>query len=517
MSRVLFEWRGYKYFPYEREFARLEVERLFAEAPSESDDGLVLPSTAFRPHQADRVTYFARVIDPRGEVLIPRQAKLEATAHTTERERQATRYSAHGLHEYKGKFNPQVVRAIGNILGLPEDATILDPFCGSGTTILECAHLGWNAVGVDRNPLAARITNSKIRALRQADGALEEWTDSLVAQLAHPTELLSGSDDLPASVMDRALGAGWIEDIVEWEYLSAWFPIPVLAQVVAVRRAIREVVPTVEDQSIFEVVLSDLLRDVSLQEPADLRIRRRKDPQPNYPLLEMLTQTLPERVARVTRARTVIGTVTGHQQALLGDIRSIALQDSVFDAIITSPPYETALPYVDTQRLSLVLLGHIRAGKISATERELIGAREISTRERRELESALAAGDQLLPESVVKLCRELLAASRLPGNGFRRQNRPSLMYRYFRSMAEFFINVKRSLRPGARVALVVGTNRTVLGGQEYVIDTPNLLADVATHCGYARVDAHTMDTYPRYDLHQQNSIDAESLVVLTKR
>src|SRR5437667_8990393 len=107
MQEALLEWRQYRYFAYERDFAKLEAEHLFRARPRETERGLIIPSGAFRTDSAERLTYFARAVDPSGSVVVPRQARLEASAHSGERERQATRYSAHGLHEYKGKFNPQ--------------------------------------------------------------------------------------------------------------------------------------------------------------------------------------------------------------------------------------------------------------------------------------------------------------------------------------------------------------------------------------------------------------------------
>jgi site-specific DNA-methyltransferase (cytosine-N4-specific) len=520
MRETVLEWRNYRYFPYERDFACVEVERLFQVRPRDDVAGLRIPAKAFHVGAAERLTYFSRVVHPGGTSVVPLQARLEASAHVDERERQATRYSAHGLHEYKGKFNPQVVRAIGNILGLNEGAWILDPFCGSGTTLLECAHIGWNAVGVDRNPLAVRIANAKIRALHQADGPLEAAVDVVAKKLEQAAAVLSGSHAITGAQIDSQLGEDWVRELPSWEYLLSWFPLPVLAQVVAILRVLRAAVPSAADRAVFEVILSDHLRDVSLQEPADLRIRRRKDPQPNYPLIKMFTEALQERITRVGRARCVLGSVSGCQRASLGDIRNSNLHSLTgrhtggFDAVITSPPYESALPYIDTQRLSLVLFGDVKAAEIQNTERELIGAREIRTRERKELEEAICSREQALPAAVVDLCRELLAAAAKPGNGFRRRNRPALVYWYFKSMREFFMNIRCVLRPNAKVALVVGTNRTVLGGREYVIDTPRLLAAVAEHCGYHRVEERPMDTYPRYAVHQRNSIDSEMLIVL---
>ena len=54
-----------------------------------------------------------------------------------------------------------------------------------------------------------------------------------------------------------------------------------------------------------EILLSDVVRDVSWQEPADLRIRRRKDPADYYPVHELFLRNAYERIAAVERTREV--------------------------------------------------------------------------------------------------------------------------------------------------------------------------------------------------------------------
>jgi len=519
MNRAQLEWRDYAYFPYEREFACLEVERLFQACPIENGSGMSIPAGSYRRDRAERLTYFARAIGPDGHVTVPRQVRLEASAHAKERQGQATRYSAHCLHEYKGRFNPQVVRAIANILGVTDGQTILDPFCGSGTTLLEAVHAGWSAFGVDRNPLAVRIANAKLDAFRTGDGELEESAANTIRAL-DAAQGLSGAAELTDSEIQEVVGARWEQDLPAFEYLLSWFSISVLAQIVAIRRAVNGQCSSAIAR-IFEIILSDQLREASYQEPLDLRIRRRKDPAPNYPIVKRFTKSLEEKIDRISRARRAVGVVCGQQKAIFGDIRSLDLAraDGVpkagFETVITSPPYETALPYIDTQRLSLVLFGDVRSTDIHRTERDLIGAREIGPRERAELELVIRMGDRSLPAPVNDLCRKILAATKLPGNGFRRMNRPALVYRYFRGMSDFFLNLKRCLRPGARLALVVGTNRTTVGGREFSIETPDLLALVAQHIGYEVIETRAMETYARYDLHQRNSITSEKLLLLS--
>ena len=519
MEDARLEWRSHGYFPYELEFAKLEVERLFDTHPRTYEHGLRIESGAFRSDEADRVTYFARVLDPDGRILIPRQMRLEATATDSRRERQSTRYSAHGLHEYKGKFNPQVVRAIGNILGLGHGAAVLDPFAGSGTTLLECAHAGWTALGFDINPLAVLIANAKIHALRIADGTLQRIADAVVAQV-EPYVWLSTNEDVTSRDIDTALGSSWREMLPSYEYLASWFQVPVLAQASIALGVLQSTVTDPRDRAIFEVLLSDQLRDCSLQEPADLRIRRRKERLANYPLLISFLDAIKTRIPRVVRARAEIGEVEGSQHALLHDVTGSAPLESQglgwgsFDAIITSPPYAAALPYIDTQRLSLVLLGHVRPEAIRAAEARLMGARDLTKRERLSAEHAIRTGDKDLPSEVLSFCEDLLDAASRTGNGFRRKNKPALVYRYLRQMSSFFQRVKSGLKPGAKAAFVIGVNRTELGGEEFTIDTPSLITAVAEHCGYRLVDNRRMDTYARYDLHQQNSIDSERLVIL---
>lgn len=518
---VTLEWRDYRYFPYERRFARREVASLFGiDEPGDAPNGLTIPVGAFNPALAHRLTYFARVQTPDGTVLIPHQAKLESGATSSRASRQATRYSAHGLHEYKGKFNPQVVRSIGNMLGLSEAAWVLDPFSGSGTTLLESAHLGWNALGTDRNPLAVEVANAKVSALHHAV--------QLEPVLAHVEEYLlerlwMQDPAVEFSALQKEVGQTWLGAGPDGEYLQAWFPVPVLAQAAAVRRSLESAEAGPAVAAVFMVMLSDAVRECSLQDPGDLRIRRRKDPSTNYPLIEEFLKRCRTTIPRVVAARCALGETTGFQRAVLVDSRTMVLPNDVhvprggFDAAITSPPYATALPYIDTQRLSLVLLGLVSAKDLRPTERELVGARDIGKRERLRLEDEISAGaDPRIPYSVVSLCQSMLADSQKPGNGFRRRNKPALVWRYFVDMASCIQAVAGRLKPGGISAMVVGPNRTTLGGTEYEIDTPRLLQDVAVSNGLEAVECVDMDAYHRYSVHQRNSISQEMLVLSRK-
>ena len=513
--------------------AERELATLFKASPLQHPSGFTV-KTDEQGWQAlaSRVTYFREAIAENGERVIPQQALLEGSTHSSAQayltgldvapslSRQSTRYSAHGIHEYRGKFNPQVVRAIGNLLDLPSRAWILDPFCGSGTTLLEAAHNGWNAIGLDINPLGVAIAKAKLAALRVLPDDLYMFSTKLVQHLNHLIAYLSL--DLPFNAQQeiKVGGAEWQVLLPNLDYLRTWFTKSVLVQLAAILRAIAET-PDPAIQAIFRIILSNTVREVSLQDPSDLRIRRRKSPQANMPAIPLFTDNLVSWTKTLLKARQCFQPAPGTvQEAILGDVRqAINVIDSIypsqkFDAVITSPPYLTALPYIDTQRLSLALLGLIDSADIRITEQQLIGNREITNRERQTWEQALRDNQNNLPRICWQFCCELATAVNHENDGFRRQNMPALAYQYFSDMARMFEQVRHLLRPSAHFVLVVGSNRTTLGGRQFVIDTPHWLGILAEKHGLKQIEAMKVDTYQRYDVHQVNSIRTETVLVL---
>lgn len=79
--------------------------------------------------------------------------------------RSVNQYLTHWFYPYKGKFHPQMIRALLNIIGVKEEEIVLDPFIGSGTTALECQLLGINCVGIDISPLCVLISRVKTESL----------------------------------------------------------------------------------------------------------------------------------------------------------------------------------------------------------------------------------------------------------------------------------------------------------------------------------------------------------------
>jgi len=77
----------------------------------------------------------------------------------------STGYATHGLFPYRGKFHPQLIKALINIIGVKKSETILDPMCGSGTTNIEAALMGINSYAIDLSPFCQFMTKVKYNSL----------------------------------------------------------------------------------------------------------------------------------------------------------------------------------------------------------------------------------------------------------------------------------------------------------------------------------------------------------------
>lgn len=487
---------SYRYFPYELELARREVETLLPNNSfSASNRGFNIQGE-IDIAAVERLVYFSAAVNSNGS-LPTMQAKLERV-NGNGVNRQSTRYSAHGLHEYKGKFNPQIVRAILNILNIPVGARIIDPFCGSGTSLLESIHLGMKATGLDINPFAVFIANGKISAAGIPSGEIEKELKSSIRRFNRIKNIEISEED------ERT------------KYLLSWFDTDILICIERLRRAIE--LGEERCSHILLALASNLLRDYSKQDPNDLRIRRRKTPVPEKPFFDAFTEAATQFLAKLADAQTIIKCSSIGSKALLLDSRELLskkakLGRSLFDCAITSPPYATALPYIDTQRLSLVWLGLIPPREILPLEARLVGSREVRGKSKQNLLSSLTTNADNLPKSQAKYCQTLQSAL-APSDGFRRRATPLLLYRYFAAMAQTFRALHPVMKKSSPFALVVGTNHTVLGGQRFDIDTPRHLAELASFNGWNHIETIPLQTYQRYGYHMDNAVTGEGLVIL---
>lgn len=530
---VTFSYHPYKYFPYEKRLAVREIELLLGGSIKSANGEIRANIPDENVSFIHRLTYFRKADTKAGNVIIPDQTKWEHSSNGISVEngesslnRQSTRYSLHSLHEYKGRFNPQIVRSVGNILKLSDSACVIDPFCGSGTALLEAAHIGWNAIGFDINPLAVLIANTKASLFKKELDEFLVEANPIIQQVEDLIDIVGDCQEaFNNQKRNNLLGISREVELNSFDYLIKWFPKDVLLQVQTILFMIQKVHDDTINQSL-KMCLSNILREISWQEPADLRIRRRKKPKENYPAFHLFLREVTGLVKSMknTYALRHLTPLSTTQLAICGDSRThsfvnvlknqIPLNNELFDAAITSPPYANALPYIDTQRLSLVLLGYSDAKDIIPLERRLIGNREITNNSRSILEDALINNEAQLPFEVINFLHDLLQKIKRADVGFRRRNLPALLYQYFSDMKRVLNNVGHSLKKDGAFAIVIGTNRTHIGTKEIIIPTPQFLVEIGLTVGYLIEHVEELDTYHRFNIHRKNSINSEDLIIL---
>ncbi len=420
--------------------------------------------------------------------------------------RRCLRYATHGLHEYRGKFFPQLVKALINIGRVPVDGVVADPMCGSGTTLVEAVLAGRTAVGLDMNPLSVRLSRAKCMLLHADPERLRRAVRSVELRLA-----------------DRPACAGELRyfgeiPVADQEYLRRWFSDGALRDLDAIVAAIRPVRDAAAREMLF-IALSNVLRRISWQKTDDLRVR--KDIESTS--MDAVTTFVGEARKSVRSIAAFLyqngQTRTGNVDIVQGDARQLNRWwrnwRGRVDAVVTSPPYATALPYLDTDRLNLCYLGMLTRTKHRETDLGMIGNREITDRRRREYWEYFERNSALLPASVSNLARRVSTLNANGTVGFRRRNMAALLAKYFFDMRTVFDELLPVVKPGAPVYVVVGVNHTIAGNERVEIKTAELLCDIAESLGYGRESELPMAMLRSRDIFKRNAGASETLLALT--
>jgi DNA modification methylase len=502
--------------PFERHLAALELEALTSVERIDVQDGQAIVSGSSDQIQlaADRLAYWesveglglTRQVRREASALISRNGSdLQGIVNLTQLQLQAKaprarclRYGTHGLHEYRGKFFPQLVTSLLNISKLGEGALVLDPMCGSGTTLLEAISQGHDARGVDMNPLSVFVAQTKCDALSLSVPEIISAFENIEHQLLNPRAI---RPTRPAA---------------DEEYLDRWFPANVLSELDAIDAAI-STITTEPLRRFFRVCLSNIIRKVSHQKEADLRVRREEIVLPDGEV------TAAFRAEALRSSKSLVSLLThgdlcalGAAEVFSGDARRLsdqtAAQPRLADVVITSPPYATALPYLDTDRLSLSYLGLLSRSEHRAKDQEMIGNREISEKIRRQQWERYEARRGELPSSVTRLIDKVESENTLGEVGFRRKNLGALLSTYFFDMKDVLFEIHKALKPDAPAYLIVGNNRTRTPVGEIEIDTSSLLLDIAIHLGFRDCIKSEMEMLAGRDIFKDNRTPSEHIL-----
>lgn len=263
-----------------------------------------------------------------------------------------TGYATHGLFPYRGKFHPQMVKAIINIMGLKPGDTLVDPMCGSGTACLEASLMGINAIGIDASPFCCLMGKAKYSGAKLPSGALNEYRHHSDKLLDYFHSQEDSQQPLFRKQMKRPRTAFRPEPEVEELLRLCYFD--------AVGYARRRVRKTVGD--LFDVVLSRYIGAA-------------------------------ETFAKV---REEIGISPAQATFLEGDacdLRNSGILNNSIDGVLTSPPYSFAIDYIENDSTQLEHMGV----KIDDLRCRMIGLKGDGLEER--FRSYLADMDKVMGEA----------------------------------------------------------------------------------------------------------------------
>ena len=243
----------------------------------------------------------------------------------------------HRLHPYHGKFIPQLVEKLLDRY-LPAGGHVLDPFAGSGTTLVQALESGFDATGVEVaafNCLLMRVKTARYDV------------DALDAELR---EVCARIDTLPR----RSRTSG---------YVRRWYEPQAAAELLA----FRDLIPEYEHQDLLRVVLSRAARSArrtahfDLEAPREPQVgeywchKHRRTCRPVVSAAGFLRRYTLDTLARIEAFAEVRDAA---RDACVVNADACEVEyDQTFDGIITSPPYPGLIDYHEQHRYAYELLG----------------------------------------------------------------------------------------------------------------------------------------------------------------
>ena len=413
-----------------------------------------------------------------GGMRTPSEGSGEQSVARARAEREANRLRpedrpVHDWYRFVLSFPPHLVRDYLNRFGIEPGQRVLDPFCGTGTVAVECQNLGIAAHGVEANPFAGFAAAVKTDwSVGPADliEEAEHLAHAVHAQLEREGLCDQPRDGQPfPSVPLRTLPP----EAAALLPAGAISALP-LHKALLVRDAITEAGGHLRGHSLLalakvlvqnaanlhfgpEISVRTAKRDAAVAGPWLAAVRRMADD-----LHRLHTTAAPPAVIHHADAR---------------DLTKLVPAASI-DGVITSPPYPNEKDYTRATRLELVVLGYVTTrGELRALKRGLLRSNSRGVY-RDDADDTWISGHPPVMELAAAIEQRRLDLGKT--SGFER-NYARATRLYFGGMARHLAGLRPLLRPGARLAYVVGDQASFF---RVLIRTGQILAGIAEELGY---------------------------------
>jgi site-specific DNA-methyltransferase (cytosine-N4-specific) len=268
-------------------------------------------------------------------------------------------YLTHNFHSYPAKFIPQFPRKIIGSLSTKNEI-IFDPFCGSGTTLVEAKLLGRNSIGVDINPIATLV--SKVKTTKLSDNQLKE-IKRIISEIGVSINLAYGTRPISPEK----------SDCVEFKlpnFLNRdhWFK-PLVLNELAIIKAHIDTITDRDSKDFLLVAFSSIITRVSNQE-SDTRYARQDKKIKEFDTYNVFRKKADDMLGRIVEfsRQSSDAFVRIYNQ----DSSELPfLNNETVDLIVTSPPYLNSYDYYLYHKLRMYWLGmdHYRVQELEIGSR----------------------------------------------------------------------------------------------------------------------------------------------------
>jgi DNA modification methylase len=380
----------------------------------------------------------------------------------------------HDWYRFVLSFPPHLVREYIVRFGVGANHCVLDPFCGTGTVLVECKKLGVPSLGVEANPVAHFASRVKI-----------DWNIDSELLIIHARKV--------ADAALEQLRAEGIDDVAFFHIVQDDLPLRTLPDEQLKLLLTNSISPLPLHKTLILLGCLEKYRDERFNEHERLALGKALvtsisnlhfGPEVGVGPVKHDAPVISTWLHEVSRIATDLRTVRFKRDvsaiAYLADSRQIlqVLEPESIDAVITSPPYPNEKDYTRTTRLESVLLGFIHnKAELQALKRGLVrsNTRGVYKGDDDDIWVAQNPEIQRIAESIEARRIDLGKTS-----GFERLY-ARVTKLYFGGIAKHLAELRPALRPGAQLAYVVGDQASYL---RVMIPTGQLVASIAQSLGY---------------------------------